>query len=113
LGNFWEKKSSNLIPLGGIVIKREWSEELKQKVDRVLKRSIEFAFSNPNSSKAFVKENAQEMEEEIIQKHIDLYVNEYSVDLGEEGRKAVHQLFDEALKRNIVEKIYEPVIVGK
>lgn len=113
LGSFWEEKSNNLIPLGGIVVKRKFDLELKQKIDRVLKRSIEFAFANRESSKAYIKENAQEMEDTVIQKHIDLYVNEYSIDLGKQGTAAVHQLFDEALKKNIVKRIVEPIIVEK
>ncbi|MBL4706813.1 MAG: 1,4-dihydroxy-6-naphthoate synthase [Flavobacteriales bacterium] len=113
LGNFWEETSNNLIPLGGIVVKRNFDSALKQKVDRVLKRSIEFAFANRDSSQDYIKANAQEMDDTVIQKHIDLYVNEYSIDLGEKGTAAVHQLFEEALKRKIVEKIVQPIIVEK
>lgn len=113
LGSFWEETTNNLIPLGGIVAKREFDLALKQKIDRVLKRSIEFAFENRASSRAYIKANAQEMDDDVIQKHIELYVNEYSIDLGKKGTVAVQQLFDEALKKNVVEKITQPIIVEK
>ena len=96
LGEYWETLAKAPIPLGGIVIKREFDEDLKKKVDRVLRKSVEYAFANPKSSLNFVKANAQEMSEEVMYKHIDLYVNNYSVDLGEEGKRAVQLLFDKA-----------------
>jgi len=113
LGSYWEEVSASLIPLGGIVLRRSFDEELKLKVDRILKRSIEFAFENTESSRQFIKQNAQEMDDEVIQKHIDLYVNEYSLDLGEKGRKAVNQLFEEAIDKKIIDKIEQPIFVNK
>lgn len=111
LGNYWEEVSSKLIPLGGIVIKRSFDEQLKQKVNRVLRRSIEFAFKHRESSAEYVKEHAQEMNDKVIQSHIDLYVNEYSIDLGIEGKKAVQHLFDQAKAKKIIEEIKEPIFV--
>ena len=113
LGDFWEQKSGSLIPLGGIVIQRGFDLELKQKVDRVLRRSIEFAKENPQSSKNYVSQHAQEMEEGVTKKHIDLYVNEYSIDLGEKGREAVENLFRTAEEKGLVIKIKEPIFVDK
>ncbi|MBL7893139.1 MAG: 1,4-dihydroxy-6-naphthoate synthase, partial [Bacteroidia bacterium] len=72
------------------------------KINRVLRKSIEYAFANPSDSCAFVKANAQEMNDDVIQKHIDLYVNNYSIDLGQEGKKAIHLLFEEIKKLSIV-----------
>ncbi len=99
LGEWWEKKTKLPIPLGCIAIKKdllnkdlqgyENPEGLNKKVERVIRRSVEFAFANPESSKAFVKEHAQEMGDEVIKKHIHLYVNKYSISLGAKGRKAV------------------------
>ena len=102
LGELWEKKTGCPIPLGGIGVKRILDKDTQQKVNRVLRRSVEFAFSNPDSSKAFVKANSQEIDEEVMRKHIDLYVNNYSIDLGEVGRHAVKTLFDEAFKAGII-----------
>ncbi len=102
LGEYWEKLTGCAIPLGGIVIKRELPEDVKYKVNRVIRRSIEFAFKNPKSGLDFIKLHSQEMSEEVMYKHIDLYVNKYSIDLGEEGHKSVSTLFDEAVKREII-----------
>ena len=113
LGNYWEEVSGKLIPLGGIVIDRNQDNSIKQKVDRVLKRSIEFAFENPESSNDYVKQHAQEMEESVVKQHIELYVNKYSVDLGNEGRNAVEFLFQSALDKGIIEKIHAKIFVEK
>lgn len=111
LGEFWETLTQMPIPLGGIVIKRSFSEDVKQKVNRVLRKSVEYAFANPKSSSTFVKAHAQEMSEDVMYKHIDLYVNNYSVDLGEQGRKAVQLLFEKAQKLNIINKIEENIFL--
>jgi len=94
LGEYWESETKLPIPLGGIAISRTFSTEVQQKVQRVLKRSIEYAFQNPQSSEVYVCKYAQEMSYEVMQKHIHLYVNEYSVSLGEQGRKAIVYLFN-------------------
>lgn len=112
LGEFWEDLAKSPIPLGGIVIQRNLPEGLKHKVDRVLRRSVEYAFAHPDASRNFVKENAQEMSEEVMYKHIGLYVNEYSVDLGEEGKRAVELLFDKAQSLGVIEKIEEEIFLS-
>ena len=102
LGEFWEDLTSSPIPLGGIMIKRQYPDELRQKVNRVIRKSVEFAFANPKSGVEFIRSHSQEMSEEVMYKHIDLYVNKYSIDLGEEGRKAVSVLFEGAVKLDII-----------
>jgi len=92
LGEWWESKTKSPIPLGGIVIKKTYPKEQQKKVERIIRRSVEFAFANPNSSKAFIKKHAQEMEDKVIKKHIRLYVNKYSASLGVKGKKAVRIL---------------------
>jgi 1,4-dihydroxy-6-naphthoate synthase len=87
------------------VIKRNLPLEIKQKINRVLKRSVEFAFANPKSGIDFIRRHAREMDEEVMYKHIDLYVNKYSIELGEEGRKAVEVLFGKASGKNIIPTI--------
>ena len=66
--------------------------EIQQKVNRLLKKSVEYAFANPKSSIEFIKQHAQEMDEAVMYKHIALYVNQYSINLGEEGKKAIDTL---------------------
>ncbi|PJJ80235.1 menaquinone biosynthesis family protein [Mucilaginibacter auburnensis] len=105
LGDFWEKKTGCAIPLGGIVANRNLPAEVQHKINRVLRKSVEFAFANPKSGLDFIKQHAQEMSEEVMYKHIELYVNKYSIDLGEEGRKAINILFDTALEKGIIPEI--------
>jgi 1,4-dihydroxy-6-naphthoate synthase len=94
LGEFWEEETGLPIPLGGIVVKRELLLVTQQKVERVLRKSVEYAFENPNSSADYVKCHAQEMEKQVLDAHIALYVNDYSISLGEQGRKAVEKVFE-------------------
>lgn len=102
LGDFWEKETNMPIPLGGIVIKRELPDELKQKVNRIVKRSVAYAFAHPRSGIDFIKHHAQEMSEEVMYKHIELYVNEFSLDLGHKGRRAVEMLFEKAYSLGLI-----------
>ncbi len=102
LGEYWESETGAPIPLGGIVIKRSLPDEIKQRVNRVLRRSVEFAFAHRAASLDYVRAHAQEMSNEVMYKHIDLYVNEFSVDLGPEGRRAVELLFEKAAETGII-----------
>ncbi len=111
LGEYWETLAIAPIPLGGIVIKRDFSEEMKQKVNRVIRRSVEYAFANPDASKVFVKLHSQTMHDDVIKKHIELYVNEYSLDLGDKGKRAVKLLFDKAQEMGLIEKIEEEIFL--
>lgn len=111
LGEFWEKLANAPIPLGGIVAKRNLPDDLKQKINRLVRKSVEYAFANPESSLNFVKANAQEMSEEVMYKHIGLYVNNYSVDLGAEGKRAIKILFDKAQEVGVINKIEEELFL--
>ena len=111
LGQFWEELTQCAIPLGGIVINRNLPIELQQKVNRLLKKSVEYAFANPKSSIAFIKQHAQEMDEAVMYKHIELYVNKYSVELGTEGKKAIDTLFEMAMKNNVIPQITKNLYV--
>jgi 1,4-dihydroxy-6-naphthoate synthase len=102
LGEYWEETTGAPIPLGGIVIRRSLPDEMKQRVNRVLRRSVEYAFAHRTASLEYVRAHAQEMSDEIMYRHIDLYVNEYSVDLGPEGRRAVRLLFDKAAATGVI-----------
>jgi 1,4-dihydroxy-6-naphthoate synthase len=102
LGEFWERETGAPIPLGGIVIRRSLPDEVKQRVNRVLRRSVEYAFAHRTASLDYVRAHAQEMNEDVMYRHIDLYVNEYSVDLGAEGRRAVELLFEKAAATGII-----------
>ncbi len=111
LGEFWETKTSLPIPLGGIAIRKTLPSELKLKVEKLIRKSIEYAFANPDASKEYVRCHSQEMEENVIQSHINLYVNNFSVNLGTEGEKAVKELYSVAKKNGIIPGIPEDIFV--
>jgi 1,4-dihydroxy-6-naphthoate synthase len=94
LGEYWEKQTGNPIPLGGIVMKKTFNSELQQKVDNLIKRSLEYAFENYPLITDYVKQHSQEMSESVMRQHIDLYVNNYSLQLGAEGKAAVNTFLD-------------------
>lgn len=112
LGNYWEQLTNCAIPLGGIVVNRNLPLQIQHKINRVLRKSVEYAFENPKSGLAFIRQHAQEMDETVMYKHIELYVNQYSIDLGEEGRKAIDTLFEMALKNKIIPAFKENLYVG-
>ena len=94
LGEKWEEKTGLPIPLGGILARRKFATPLLQKIDRVIKRSLEFAFQHQDFLPPFVTENAQEMQESVMRQHIELYVNDFSLSLGVEGRAAIWKLLE-------------------
>ncbi len=102
-GDFWEKLTGKPIPLGGIIARRSLPDDILHRLNRSLKRSVEFALAN-NGLNDFIRCNAQEMNDEVMRKHIDLYVNEFSVNLGTEGKEAVNMLIDKSVERGIVSK---------
>ena len=92
LGKLWEKETNLPLPLGAIIVKRELGKEIISKFDKLLADSVRYAFANPLDSRDFVKQHAQELEDDVIEKHISLFVNDYTISLGEEGRNAVERL---------------------
>ena len=111
LGEFWETKTGLAIPLGGIVVNRKLSGVVQQKVNRIMKRSVEYAFENPKASYPFVKHHAQAMDDNVMQSHINLYVNEFTRDLGIAGRKAIETLYHEAVENKVISKFREDIFV--
>ena len=94
LGDFWERETGYPIPLGGIIMKRTFSNEVQHTINALIRESIEYAFARKNELAAYVKQHSQEMEESVMRQHIDLYVNDYSIDLGVEGKKAVRKFLE-------------------
>ena len=95
LGDYWEKETGNSIPLGGIVIRRSVDVTIARQVDSLIKKSIEYAYHNHfDELAAYVKVHSQEMSEAVMRKHINLYVNDHSLDLGITGKNAVIKLLD-------------------
>ena len=111
LGEFWEGATGTPIPLGAIAVRRSLPDAVKQRVNRVVRRSVEYAFAHREASLPYVRAHAQEMSDEVMYKHIDLYVNHYSVDLGPDGRQAVTTLFGKATELNLVPPSSESLFV--
>lgn len=102
LGEWWESETGCLIPLGCIVIKQSAGSEIIKKTENLIRKSIEYAFENPEHSSGFVKNHARETLDSVIRQHIQLYVNKFSISLGEEGRKAVETLFEKAAQVRLI-----------
>ena len=92
LGAFWETKTGLPVPLGGIIVHRQLGEEVIGKLNRIMKRSVLWAMEHPEETMTFVKAHAQEMDEAVMQKHIGLYVTDFTIDLGVKGKEAVSRL---------------------
>jgi 1,4-dihydroxy-6-naphthoate synthase len=105
LGEFWERETGAPIPLGGIAISRVLPDDVKRTVNRIVRRSVEYAVAHPDASRAFVRRHAQEMDSDVMYRHIDLYVNEYSIDLGFEGRHAVEVMFERARAAGVIPNV--------
>ncbi|NND35359.1 MAG: 1,4-dihydroxy-6-naphthoate synthase [Saprospiraceae bacterium] len=93
LGSYWETQTGQPIPLGGIIAKRSLPPHIQIQVSDLIARSITYAWAHPDEVLPYVRQYAQEMNEDVMQQHINLYVNEYTADLGEFGRKAVERFF--------------------
>ena len=92
LGNYWEQETNSPIPLGGIVANRKIDTTLSLKVDRLIQKSLQYAFAHYPFISDYVKQHSQEMEVAVMQQHIDLYVNNFSLGLGVDGHNAVVKL---------------------
>lgn len=112
LGEFWETKTGLPIPLGGIAIRKNLPLELKLKVEKLIRKSIEYAFVNPEASKEYVSCHSQEMEPDVIQSHINLYVNNYSINLGEKGKKAVNEMYLIAKQNKLIPELPDTLFVS-
>jgi len=112
LGEYWEKKTGCPIPLGGIVIKKSIDHSTQKKVGELIRKSIEYAFDHYPLIPPFVREHSQEMDEQVMKQHIDLYVNDFSISLGKEGKKAVKTFLEVYAKINPTHSAKEISLVG-
>jgi 1,4-dihydroxy-6-naphthoate synthase len=102
LGEWWEHETGHPIPLGGILARRDLGKPRIQEIDQALKASVEFAHANPETVRSYIKEHAQEMDEAVMQQHIDLYVNNYTLDYGPDGEAAIQDLISRAESAGII-----------
>jgi 1,4-dihydroxy-6-naphthoate synthase len=94
LGQWWQAETGLPLPLGGVAVRRSLPSDVKERVNRIVRRSVQYALAHPDVSSDFVRAHASDMNEEIIRQHIDVYVNQYSIELGENGERAVKMLFE-------------------
>ena len=111
LGRWWEKETGLPIPLGGILAKRELGRELILKVEDLLRQSIEYSYNNRFEPMGYIKEHSQELSDGVIKDHISLYVNDFTIDVGEEGEKAITELISRAEDSGIMPKSEQPLFI--
>ena len=110
LGEYWEEKMELPVPLGGIAINQSVKRSVALKVNQLIRTSLDFAFKNYPVISEYVKQHSQEMSEDVMRQHIDLYVNNYSLDLGDEGKLAIESLYEVFLELNNLETDDEDVL---
>lgn len=106
LGTEWEERHGLPLPLGAIAVRRSLPEDEIRKIERVLRRSVQYAFDHPNVSSCFIKEHAKELDDVVIRSHIELFVNRYSLNIGDEGRQAAIRLFGHRLTAEQRENVF-------
>ena len=111
MGVFWEKLTGLPVPLGSIVISRRISPDTAIKINRVIRRSIEHALENSHYLSEFVSSHAREMERSVLNDHIKLYVNNYTLNLGDEGRRAIEELFRIAFEKGAIPAMPEDIFL--
>ena len=110
-GKMWEDFSGLPVPLGAIVVSRSVDEEIAARVNRSIRRSIEYAYENPLKSVEFIRKNAAVTDPEVTREHIKLYVNNFSLSLGEEGRQAIVRLYSVAQEKGVIEALPERIFL--
>ncbi|MEP7265268.1 MAG: 1,4-dihydroxy-6-naphthoate synthase [Bacteroidota bacterium] len=112
MGELWEQYTGCPLPLGCIAVKRNLPEQTKSEINRLVRESVQYAYDHPGEADDFIKQHASEMSEEVQQRHINLYVNEFSIDLGEQGKKAIELLFRKGREMNLLPEITQPLFVA-
>ena len=112
LGQWWENETGHPIPLGGILAKRTLGATLINKIDTALRQSIEYAYDHSQEPQTYIKQHAQELDDNVVRNHIELYVNDFSIDLGEGGIEAVKCLLHRAEERGIIPACELPLFAG-
>lgn len=111
LGDWWEEKTGLPIPLGGIFAKRSLSKETIKAIAFCLKESVKYAFRNPDAPMGYAKEHAQELADDVIRQHIGLYVNSFTIELGEEGIEAVRYMLKMGQEKGIFKKYRDDFVI--
>jgi len=110
-GEYWEKMTGMPVPLGGIVVNRGVNEDIAGKVSRSIRRSIEYAWADPSASVEFIRRNAREIDTAVTKEHISVFVNNFSLSLGQEGKAAIARLYSVAQERNVIGTLPERIFL--
>lgn len=112
LGEWWERETGHPVPLGGILGRRGLGADLLGQIEILIRKSVEYAFAHRGESVAYIEQHAQELEFEVINQHINLYVNDYSLDIGDSGERAVKELFMMAEERGIIKSSNKALFIS-
>jgi 1,4-dihydroxy-6-naphthoate synthase len=112
MGEYWENLTGLPIPLGAIVINRRVPHEVALKVNRVIRRSLEYAYQDSLASYDFVTTNAKEMDRNVMNNHIKLFVNKFTLNLGDEGKRAVNELFRIANEKGVIPTLNDQIFLN-
>lgn len=102
LGQWWEDMTGLPIPLGCIIAEKDLGSNLIETIEALVRKSVEYAFAHRDETKRYIKAHAQELADRVIEQHISLYVNQYSLDLGDNGLRAVNELLKRAEQKGIL-----------
>ena len=111
LGEQWEQSTGHPIPLGGIAIRRTLNKEVAILVNMLIGQSVQYAFAHPEEAIGYVQHHAQEMDHSIMWQHIKLYVNDFTISLGEKGKAAIEKFLDYATEQQLMKEINRPLFV--
>lgn len=109
LGEWWEEDTGELLPLGGILARRDLGAVRLNEINSSIQASLKYAYAHRQEAQPYIAAHAQEMSESVMQQHIDLYVNDYSYDLQDKGERAVRTLFERASARNLIPELHTPL----
>jgi 1,4-dihydroxy-6-naphthoate synthase len=112
LGEWWETETGLPIPLGGIIAHRSLAERLIKQTDESIRQSIQYAFDNRDEPAIYIKQHSQELSDEVINQHINLYVNDFSMDLGRDGEKAIMELLSRGRDAKIIPESNNPLFIS-
>lgn len=111
LGKFWEESTGAPIPLGGIMAHRRLSHEIVGKINRLVRKSLEYAFENPQGTIPYMRSFAQSMDQDVLDAHLKTFVNEYSLELGAAGKRAISILIDKSIEAGLINDVPQDYFV--
>lgn len=111
LGEWWEEETGHLIPLGAIIAKRAYERDFIHKIDHWLKESIEYALKRRREPMEYIRAHANEMDEETICRHINLYVNKYTLEIGKEGTRSIKHLMEMGEEKGLIPYTEKPLFI--